>query len=65
MVWGNKSPAPNYNVEKMITLQYGIANFPLFLYQGKNTLIDYQNAGLITSKMLTKSDKNFICQTQN
>lgn len=51
MVWGNKKPAANYNSEKIGELKYGIANFPLFLYEGKNTVNEYKNHGHITARM--------------
>lgn len=65
MIWWNKRPANNFNSDKISQIEYGIANFPLFLYNGKNIYIEYESAGLIDRKMLSKSAKNFICRTSN
>lgn len=53
----------NFHSGMLLELESGIANFPILLANSKNLLPRYQDAGLITEKMRTKTTKSFICRT--
>ncbi len=64
-IWQDARLKQNYNSGSLSSLQYGIANFPLLLKDGKWMLDLYKDTGLISDKMKAKSSKTFICKTEN
>jgi len=49
--------------EAFNSLYFGLGNFPVFLYKGKNVIEWYAN--YIDSKMKTAGTKSFICSTED
>ena len=54
----------NFNSDSISSIENWIANFPMYLHDGKNMLSLYSDSE-IDAKMRTKSLKNFICSKED
>lgn len=63
-IYGDASLRENYNSGLLLTLQSGIANFPILLASGNNIVPRYDTNWLITAKMKLVGTKSFICRTR-
>lgn len=56
-IYGDTRLQWDMNAEKILEVQYGIANFPILLASGSDLVPRYREAGLITPKMESRSTK--------